>query len=88
MLMLLLRKWFLLFKKHISVCIFRLVFRCILAARKRNLTGFLIGMTGQSKNLDPTGAGRPNRFPSLPPVPKFNSYFFVCLHKKGLIEKT
>ena len=42
-----------LFKKHISVCKFRSVIRCILVARKENLTGFL---TGRSKNLDPTGA--------------------------------
>ena len=33
----------------------RLVFRCLLVARKENLTGFSTGLTGQSKNLDPTG---------------------------------
>ena len=35
--------------------IFRLVLRCILVARKENLTGFSTGLTGRSKNLDPTG---------------------------------
>ena len=51
------------------ICIFRLVFRCLLVARKHNLTGISTGLTGRSKNLDPTGnptgAGRPDRFPSL-----------------------
>ena len=52
-----------------------------LIARKENLSGFSTDLTGQSKNLDPTGnptgrstrpvqvdptgAGRPDRFPSL-----------------------
>ena len=47
---------------------FRLVLKRLLAARKENLTGFSTGLTGRSKNLDPTGnptAGRPDRFPSL-----------------------
>ena len=35
--------------------IFRLVLRCILVARKVNLTGVSTGLTGRSKNLDPTG---------------------------------
>ena len=43
------------FKKHISVYTFRLVFKCILVARKENLTGFFTGLTGRSKNLDPAG---------------------------------
>ena len=29
--------------------------RCLLVARKVNLTGFSTGLTGWSKNLDPTG---------------------------------
>ena len=29
--------------------------RCLLVARKENLTGVSTGLTGQSKNLDPTG---------------------------------
>ena len=33
-----------------SVCIFRLVFRCILVAKKGNFTGVLTGLTGRSKN--------------------------------------
>ena len=45
--------------------IFRLVLRCLLVARKENSTGFSTGLTGRSKNLDPTGAGWPDRFPSL-----------------------
>ena len=36
--------------KYISV-----VLRCILVARKVNFTGFSTGLTGRSKNLDPTG---------------------------------
>ena len=39
--------------KYISI--FRLVLRCILVARKENSTGFSTGLTGRSKNLDPTG---------------------------------
>ena len=53
--------------KYISV--FRLVRRFLLVVRKENLTGISTGLTGRSKNLDPTGnptgAGRPDRFPSL-----------------------
>ena len=39
--------------KYISI--FRLVLRCLLVARKENLTGFSTGLIGRSKNLDPTG---------------------------------
>ena len=39
--------------KYISV--FRLVRRFLLVARKDNLTGISTGLTGRSKNLDPTG---------------------------------
>ena len=39
--------------KYINI--FRLVFRCILVARKENFTGISTGLTGRSKNLDPTG---------------------------------
>ena len=35
--------------------IFRLVLICLLVARKENSTGFSTGLTGRSKNLDPTG---------------------------------
>ena len=52
------------------ICIFRLLLTCFLVARKENLTGFLTGLTGRWKNLDPIGAGRPDRFQSL-------SYVFV-----------
>ena len=57
-----------------SLSIFWLVLRCLLVARKENSTSFSTGLTGRSKNLDPTGnptgwstrpAGRPYRFPSL-----------------------
>ena len=34
---------------------FRLVLRCLLLARKENLTGVSTGLTGRSKNLVPTG---------------------------------
>ena len=37
------------------MCIFRLVLRCLLVARKENLTGVSTGLTGRSKNLDPNG---------------------------------
>ena len=37
------------------VCVFRLVLRCLLVARKENLTGVSTGLTSRSKNLDPTG---------------------------------
>ena len=40
-------------RKYISI--FRLVLRCLLVARKENSTGFSTGLTGRSKNLDPTG---------------------------------
>ena len=54
------------FKKHKSVCIFWLVFRCILVAKKENLTGFLTGLTGLTGRLDrPVKESRPDRFPSL-----------------------
>ena len=39
--------------KYISI--FWLVLRCLLVPKKENLTGFSTGLTGRSKNLDPTG---------------------------------
>ena len=39
--------------KYISI--FWFVLKCLLVARKDNLTGFSTGSTGRSKNLDPTG---------------------------------
>ena len=48
--------------KYISI--FRLVLiRCLLVARKENLTGFSTGLTNRSKNLDRTGnlTGRSTR---------------------------
>ena len=39
--------------KYISI--FRLVLRCLLVARKENLTGFSTGLTGRSRKLDPIG---------------------------------
>ena len=57
--------------KYISI--FWLVLRCLLVARKENSTGFSTGLTGRSKNLDPTGnptgAGWPDQFPSLLRIP-------------------
>ena len=35
--------------------IFRLVLRCLFVAGKENSTSFSTGLTGRSKNLDPTG---------------------------------
>ena len=40
-------------KKYIRI--FRLLLKCLLAARKENLTCVSTGSTGRSKNLDPTG---------------------------------
>ena len=39
----------------IYISVFRLVRRFFLVARKDNLTGISTGLTGRSKNLDPTG---------------------------------
>ena len=36
------------------MCIFRLVLKCLLVARKENLIGVSTGLTGRSKNLDRT----------------------------------
>ena len=54
--------------KYIST--FRLVFRCLLVARKENSTGFLTGLTGRLKNLDPTGnpTGRSTRLVPVDPT--------------------
>ena len=39
--------------KYISI--FLLVLRCRLVAKKKYLTGVSTGLTGRSKNFDPTG---------------------------------
>ena len=54
--------------KYISI--FRLVLRCLLVARKENLTGVSTGLTGRSKNLDPTGnlTGRSTRPVPVDPI--------------------
>ena len=56
---------------RIYTSIFWLVLRCLLVPKKENLSGFSTGLTGRSKNLDPTGnptgAGQPDRFPFLVP---------------------
>ena len=68
------------------VSIFRLVLKCLLVARKENLTGASTGLIGRSKNLkkfdwcfnrpdrpvDLTGAGRPNWFRSLLQITGFS----------------
>ena len=48
-------------RKYISI--FRSMLKCLLVARKENSTGFSTGLTGRSKNLDPTGnpTGRSTR---------------------------
>ena len=43
----------------------RVVLKCLLVARRENLTGVSTDLTGQLKNHDQTGAGRPDQFPSL-----------------------
>ena len=56
------------------LCIYRLVLRCLLIGRKKNLTGVSTGLTGRSKNLDQT-----SRFPPLVRTPNstFNEFFSV-----------
>ena len=63
------------FDTYVKICIFRLMLRCFLVARKDNLTGVLTGLTGRSKNLDPTGnpTGR-----STQPVPVYLIGFHLC----------
>ena len=55
--------------------IFRLVLRCLLVARKKNLTGFSTGLTGRSKNLDPTGNPTGRSTQSVPVDP---TGFHLC----------
>ena len=43
------------FYKEFHIYVFRLVLKCLLVARKKNLTGVSTGLNGRSKNLDPTG---------------------------------
>ena len=59
--------------KYISI--FRLVLRCLLVARKESLTGFSTGLTGRSKNLDPTGnpTGRSTRPVSISGLQHYTS---------------
>ena len=65
-------------RKYISI--FRLVLRCLLVARKENSTGFSTGLTGRSKNLDPTGnpTGRSTRPVPVDPT-GFHLWFIVYL---------
>ena len=51
------------YKKFYFYSIIRLVLRCLLVARKENLTNVSTGLTGWSKNLDLTGnpTGRSTR---------------------------
>ena len=67
--------------------IFQLLLRCLLVARKENSTGFSTGLTGRSKNLDPTGnpTGRSTRPVSISesdvqrnPNCTVNSDFKIC----------
>ena len=52
--------------------------RCLLVARKKNLTGVSTGLTDPSKNLDPTHypTGRSTRPVSLPAAGQFFVIFF------------
>ena len=59
------------YNKIYSVCIFWLVLRRLLVDRKENSTGFSTGLTGRSKNLDPTGR-------STRPVPVDPTGFHLC----------
>ena len=63
--------------KYISI--FWLVLRGLLVARKENLTGFSTGLTGRSKNLDPTGNPTGNPIGrSNPSVPVDPTGFNLC----------
>ena len=74
--------------KYISI--FQLVLRCLLVARQENLTGFSTGLTGRSKNLDPTGnpTGRSTRPVSISNllycnfIPSFSVFFFYSKQEK------
>ena len=72
--------------KYINI--FRLVLRCLLVARKENLTGVSTGFTGRSKNFNPTGnptgAGRPDQIPSLISTPSLREIMgeiYVIYHQ-------
>ena len=69
--------------KYISIV--WLVFRCFLVPKKENLTGFSTGLTGRSKNLDPTGnpTGQSTRPVSIS-EPGYMLYpDYVSSHKGG-----
>ena len=76
---------FVLFTKYTLVRILRLVFRCILVARKDNLTVLLTGLTGRSKNLNLSG--NPTGF-HLRPGPPLESFLVLTLLKINSAEKT
>ena len=69
--------------KYISI--FWLVPRCLLVARKENSTGFSTGLTGRSKNLDPTinPTGRSSR--PVPVDPTGFRLWFVAVKRSVLI---
>ena len=64
--------------------IFRLVIKCLLVARKENLTGFSTGLTGRSKNLDPTGnlTGRSTRPVSISAAVNLFTWGFLMVFTK------
>ena len=61
---------------------FRLVLRCLLVAKKENSTGFSTGLTGRSKNLDPTGnpTGRSTRPVPVDPIGSISACNAVGSH--------
>ena len=69
--------------KYVST--FRLVLRCLLVARKENSTGFSTGLTGRSKNLDPTGNPTDR---SARPVPVDPTGFHLCTEPKRVFQPT
>ena len=66
---------------------FRLVLRCLLVARKENLTGFSTGLTGRSKNLDSTSnpTGRSTRPVFISGPEKWNSEVIICCSSSGVV---
>ena len=84
--MLKLKKWA---NSNLYISIFRLTLRCLLVARKENLTDVSTSLTGRSKNLDPTGypagAGWPDRFPSL--IQLFHNLFRSYYHLHVIVPR-
>ena len=69
--------------------IFQFVLRCLLVARKKNLTGVSTGLTGGWKNLHPTG--RSTRLVSIPAsldlLKSMLKHLSYLIHVKKIVVK-